>query len=402
MIFKLSLRNLSRNRRRTAAVLLTLATGTAAMFIFHGFNAGIMNQYRDGTIRARYGHGQLNEAGYRDQHYEKPWEHWVSDVSALGVELRKDFPGILLFPRVEFFGLLSTGSVTVSGKGQGVDGAAESQFFTKMNISSGQPLAAQADGILLGQGIARSLNVKEGDRITLVANTIFGSMNAIDTQVVGVFHTGLKEFDDTFFRIQLKEAQRLLDTDRVESVVLGLERLDQWAEVAAWAKKNRPDLDATPFAVLDKVYYQNSVDFLDSQFQVIQTIILVMVLLGIFTTVSSVILERKTEIGNLRANGESIPEILSLLLAEGAWLGIFGTALGIGIALLLANVFLANGILMPPAPGITRQFTVKIQLQALMALKAATLGMGTALLATLIAAYRVARQPIADLLRAAG
>ena len=361
-----------------------------------------MNQYRYGTIRARYGHGQLNEAGYRDQHYEKPWEHWVSDVSALGVELRKDFPGILLFPRVEFFGLLSTGSVTVSGKGQGVDGAAESQFFTKMNISSGQPLAAQADGILLGQGIARSLNVKEGDRITLVANTIFGSMNAIDTQVVGVFHTGLKEFDDTFFRIQLKEAQRLLDTDRVESVVLGLERLDQWAEVAAWAKKNRPDLDATPFAVLDKVYYQNSVDFLDSQFQVIQTIILVMVLLGIFTTVSSVILERKTEIGNLRANGESIPEILSLLLAEGAWLGIFGTALGIGIALLLANVFLANGILMPPAPGITRQFTVKIQLQALMALKAATLGMGTALLATLIAAYRVARQPIADLLRAAG
>ena len=39
MIFKLSLRNLSRNRRRTAAVLLTLATGTAAMFIFHCFNA---------------------------------------------------------------------------------------------------------------------------------------------------------------------------------------------------------------------------------------------------------------------------------------------------------------------------------------------------------------------------
>ena len=59
-----------------------------------------------------------------------------------------------------------------------------------------------------------------------------------------------------------------------------------------------PKLEAS-FSELDKVYYQNSVDWLDTQFYVVQLIILSIVLLGIL--ISTSILERKQEIGNLRA-----------------------------------------------------------------------------------------------------
>jgi len=79
MLLDVALHNLRRNLRRTYAVVLTVAVGTGSLFIFHGFNAGIMNQYRDNTVHSRYGHGEINTAGYRDQVYEKPWEHWIDD-----------------------------------------------------------------------------------------------------------------------------------------------------------------------------------------------------------------------------------------------------------------------------------------------------------------------------------
>lgn len=57
-------------------------------------------------------------------------------------------------------------------------------------------------------------------------------MNAADLTVVGIFHTGQKEFDDNLFRIPLDQALRLLDTQKVESIALGLDSDHAWSEVA--------------------------------------------------------------------------------------------------------------------------------------------------------------------------
>src|SRR5688500_2693894 len=124
MLILAALRNLLRNTRRTLAVLITVAVGTSSLFIFHGFNAGIMNQYRENTIRARYGHGQLNMKGYRERVYEKPWEHWISYTPEMKETIAKA-PGVVqVFPRIGFPGLLTNGKINVSGIGQGIDGAA--------------------------------------------------------------------------------------------------------------------------------------------------------------------------------------------------------------------------------------------------------------------------------------
>ena len=86
-ILKLSIRNITRQPRRTIAVLLTVGVGSASLFLFQGFNTGIMNQYRDNSIHARYGHGQLHTQGYRDTVYEKPWEHWIEDPREIAGKL---------------------------------------------------------------------------------------------------------------------------------------------------------------------------------------------------------------------------------------------------------------------------------------------------------------------------
>ena len=398
-MLRLALRNLLRNVRRTVALMLTIALGTGSLFLFHGFNNGIMNQYRDNTIHARFGHGQIQTKGYGDRVYERPWEHWIQEPGILEKQLRA-LPGVRqVFPRVEFPALISNGRITVSGKGQGVDGPEEAGFFNTLNFVAGQNLTSEPKGIVLGRGLARGLGVGPGDEVRVMARNTGGGMNPVTLNVVGVFHTGLKDFDDSAFRIPLKPAQDLLETDRVENVTLGLARVEDFATVENFIRTHHPELTAVPFAVLDKVYYQHSVDWLGAQFDVIQLIILTIVVLGIFNTVSSAVLERKVEIGTMRANGESRVDVMLLLGVEGLALGLIGAALGILLVLGLNATVLAHGILMPPAPGITRQFLVLIELTPLMAMKTALLGIGVTLLGTMLAGHRVVRLGIADSLR---
>ncbi len=400
MVLSLALRNLFRNPRRTLAIVLTVAVGTGALFVFDGFNAGIMNQYRENTIHARYGHGQVNIKGYRDQVYEKPWEHWIENPEPLLQDL-KAIPGVThVFPRVQFYALLTNGKITLSGRGQGIDGAAEAEFFKTLNIQEGETLSTQEDGVVLGLGLARSLNAKPGDHITVLANTVFGSINGVDVTVTGIFHTGAKEFDDVVFRLPLALTQTLLDTKKVESIALGLDKLESWPRIASTVVSRHPELESVPFATLDKVYYQHAVDWLASQFRVIKLIFLLIVVLGIFNTVSTSVLERKQEVGNLRANGESKWNVLSLFLSEGMILGIAGALTGILVATLVNYTLLSKGILMPPSPGLTRQYHVFVELQAIGAVETFLLGAACALFGTLLAAFKVTRLPIGEALRA--
>jgi putative ABC transport system permease protein len=400
LLLKISLLSLRRNPlRRTAAVMLTVAMGTGSLYLFHGFNNGVMNQYREHTIRARFGNGQINTQGYREQIFEKPWEHWIEDPTPILGKLRSVEGVKQLFPRIEFPALLTNGAINVSGRGQGVVASEESQFFTTLSADEGEILNTQESGIFLGKGLARALGAKPGTNVTLLANTVDGSFNGMEFQVVGIFHTGQKEYDDSAFRVQLPKAQELLATSKVESITVGLHRVEDWKNVATAVAQDFPELEATPFEILDKYFYQNAVDWLDAQFNVIQSIILFIVILGIFNTVSTAVLERKQEVGNLRANGDSKGEILSLLCAESLALGVVGALAGILFTQLLTLTVLRDGILMPTSPGFTRQFYVKIDLNALMALKVFLMGSVSAVLGTFIAAWRVVRMPIAEALR---
>lgn len=399
MLFYVAFRNLFRNIRRTCAVLLTIALGSGALMCFDGFNTGVLDQYREGTIHAHYGYGQVFTKGYRETVYEKPWEHWIRDWQALKTFLETEAGVDQAFPRVSFSALLNRGKTSVSGQGHGVDGAAEVMFFNELDIEEGVSLSDQPNGIVVGIGIARALDVSVGDAVTVVARATDGNMNQVELKVVGIFHSGSQEFDTKVFRLPLQQAQKLLKTERIETMAIGLLNLDEWKSVEKAIHKKYDDFEAIPFAVLDEVYYQHSVDWLESQFRVVQVIILLIVVLGIFNSVSTSILERKQEIGNLRANGESVFEVMRLLVWEGIFLGVLGAVIGVAAATFLVNGLLSDGILMPPAPGLTKSFRAMISLQYDMAYTTFGMSVLAAFGATLLAGVRVARLSVADALR---
>lgn len=399
MWLMLAFRNLFRNVRRTLAILLTVALGAGALFSFDGFIRGVLSEYRESTIHAHYGNGQINTKGYREKVFEEPSKQWISNWDELEPFL-KNLPGVeKVFPRNSFSALIKNGKVTVSGHGQGIDARTEADFFNTLNIEQGKTLFDEPNGILLGLGLANSLGVKPGDTVTVMATSTKSIINKEKFVVTGIFHTGSQDFDSRIFRIQLTAAQKLLKTSKIEQISLGLRNLSDWTAVATAVETAFPNLEATSFDVLDKIYYQHSVDWLNAQFRVVQFIILSIVLLGIFNTVSASILERKQEIGNLRANGQSVFDVMKLIVSEGALLAFLGSAIGVGLCYVVLTLFIDKGLLMPPGPGSTRQFLVTFGFEWPMV--ATTIAMSTvaAVVASSLAGLRVARMPITQALR---
>lgn len=395
----LCFRNLLRNVRRTVAILLTVALGTGALFSFQGFIKGALNDYKENTIHSHHGNGQVNTRGYRETVHEKPWDYWIVNWTEVCSFLSSNPAVQHVFPRVSINGMLIHGDASITGQGQGIDAAEEAKFFNHLNIEEGQPLTTESDGILLGRGLARALDAHPGDSISLYTKATNGNLSKGKFTVVGIFHTGSAEFDNRVFRLQLDEAQRLLKTDDVESISIGLADHSHWREIVPAMAEAFPDLETASFNELDKLYYQNSVDWLETQFYIVQIIILSIVVLGIFNTISTAILERKQEIGNLRANGDSASDVMKLILGEGAILSLIGSLIGLGLTMLIAEGFLHQKILMPPGPGSTRQFFLSFSFTTMMAVKTIALSTISAVAASFLAGIKVAKMPIAKALR---
>ncbi len=396
-LLKLSWRNLFRNPRRTFASLITVAFGTAGLLVFQGFNTGIMNQYRENTIRGYYGYGQVFTEGYYGKVSENPWQSWISDWQAVDQKLKSQANILETFPRLSFYAFLNVNGVNLAGRGEGVLAERENDFFNQLNFIKGGNIQKD-DDIILGKGLADSLGAKVGDGITVLTQTVHGQVNATDLEVAGIFHMGIKAIDDQYFRLALSQAQSLMDTDRVELFSLKTSGVDEWPLVERQVKEATPGLEAIRFEVLDKVYYQNSVDFLAAQFAFIRMIIFLIVALGIFNTIAVGLLERGGEIGALRANGETRKRLFQILSLESGLIGILGGVLGVILAL-VAWLGLAGGIPMPPGPGITRQYLIYLEIMPSHMIQAITLP----ILATLAASYfpirKLLRKTIPDLLR---
>lgn len=399
MVFFLALRNLFRNFRRTIAIVFTVALGTGALFSFDGFINGVLNELRYSTIHANYGYGQINTKGYRDSVFEDPTDHWISNAGEIQ-EYISHLEGVEnIYPRVSFSALITNGNTTVSGLGQGVEAEKEAKFFHSLNVEEGETLSTQSNGILLGRGLANALHVRPGDIVTVIATSSQGAVNQDKFFVSGIFHTGTIDFDSRIFRIQLPAAQHLLNTNKIELISLGLRDLSDWNAVATAIESAYTNIEATPFDVLDKVYYKNSVDWLNAQFGVVQIIILTIMLLGIFNTISTSILERKQEIGNLRANGESVFQVMQLFLAEGGMLAIIGSLVGMAGVYSILMLFIDKGLLMPPGPGQTRQFLVTFSFTWSMVLYSLIASTLAAIIASFFAGIKVTRMSIANALR---
>ena len=95
MFTRLALRNIFRNRRRSAITLAVIVFGAVGLILFGGYKNQTFAGMREGMIRGRVGHLQIFPLGHDAQESQKPLERALEDAAAIRAAIERD-------PRVQF------------------------------------------------------------------------------------------------------------------------------------------------------------------------------------------------------------------------------------------------------------------------------------------------------------
>jgi putative ABC transport system permease protein len=210
------------------------------------------------------------------------------------------------------------------------------------------------DAVLLGTGLARALGASPGDAVTLTAMTADGTLNALDATVAGLVTTGLVDLDTRLLKMHLATGERLLGTDRVSSVVVGLDDTSQTEDVRAAVGRvlrgHEPPLVLTDWKERAPFYGQVRALYAGI-FWFLGVIVFVLVCLANSNTLLMSVMERVREFGTLLAIGTSRTQVAAIVVLEALWLGFLGALAGDLLAWALVLAINAADIRMPPPPG---------------------------------------------------
>jgi putative ABC transport system permease protein len=396
-----ALRNVFRQRVRSAATLAAISLGVAGLILAAGFVQDIFIQLGEAIIHSQSGHLQVSRQGYRDGRTRTPEAYLIDRPDELKKTLTSE-PGVqLTLARLGFSGVINNGKRDLGIIGEGVEPSAEAKLGTYLRYIEGRALAdTDNDGIVLGQGVAKSLGLKAGDRVNLVISLAQGAVNTLDFEVVGVFQSFSKEFDARAVRIPLAAARNLMDNNSAHLLVLLLDKTtDTDLVLASLRKKLAPEgYELASWRELSD-FYDKTLQLYDRQFGVLRLIILLMVLLSVANSVNMTLFERTREFGTLLALGDRPGIVFQLIMTESALLGLFGAGLGMALGCVAAWIISAIGIPMPPPPNANIGYTAFIRLVPLDVLTAGGIGFVATCLAAVMPARRVSRMPVVDALR---
>lgn len=390
-------RNLMRQPRRCAVAILAIAAGIAALLLASGFIEWNLEHFREATIRSQLGHVQIVRPGYHEAGTAAPMNYLLPADPAL-FELISSMEGVTtIAPRLGFSGMVSHGDTTVSFVGEAVEPERETRLNAGLSISGGTLFDG---GVLLGNGLATSLNVRIGEKVVLLVNRPSGGIKAVELTVRGTFSSALKAYDDVALRVPIKTAEQLLG---IQGAHLWMLLLDQTEQTDATVENLRKILPSAEFEVVPWYhladFYKKSAALFAKQVFVEKLIIAVIIVLSISNIMTMSVIERTREIGTIMALGSLPSQIVAMFIAEGALLGLAGGLLGLAFGVGLAGLISSIGIPMPAPPGMPSGYMSEILVTRQAAWEALLLAISTTLLASLYPAWRASRQTIVDALR---
>jgi putative ABC transport system permease protein len=401
MLTKLALRNVFRNRRRSAITLLVIIFGAVGLILFGGYKAITFHGLRESTIRNRLGHLQIYKRGFESAEAKKPLEYGLDDVARLRRAVESDKRVRMTTAQITLMGLISNGDKSETFMATGVE-PKEDRAMNAQRLTAGTDLPAnEPDAIIIGRGLAASMHAKPGDYLTLMSTTTSGSLNAIDVRVAGIFMSGVKEYDDRAIKMPLAGAQQLLQTAKVERLLVMLNDTDDTAAVRRDLRdlfaRNHWALEMKDWSQLATFYHQ-VVLLYNGIFGFIGMVVFGIVIFSVANTMVMSIFERTREIGTMMAMGTTRSSIWRLFLAEGLLIGIIG-----GVAGLLTGAGASSAInhahfMLPPPPGYTQGYPLRVMLQSGILITAFAIAVITSTLSSIIPALKASRLKIVDAL----
>nr|MDO8075973.1 ABC transporter permease [Candidatus Freyarchaeota archaeon] len=312
--FKLAFRNLKRRKSRNALTIIGITIGIAALIalisLTLGLSAHIDNQFRNlGVDVLVY-----------------PVSGKISESS---VDTMRGIPGVYAVgPRINFAMTAVEKNFTVPF--YAIDPAAEAKIGFLKPLFGG--LGMGVNQTVLGFSLAQKLGVSVGDNVTFRNS----ALKEFNLTVVGILQKSVEiiSFTDSFAFVNTQYAENMTNTNSGYSVVLVRCWTSEVSSFVAYQIQSEiPDVSAVSQAQIKNVI--NSVTgTIDFFLYIVVGLALVIGCLGTANTMAVAVLERRREIGIMKATGAKNRDIMKIFIVESMLLGLLGGALGLTLGYL--------------------------------------------------------------------
>lgn len=200
-------------------------------------------------------------------------------------------------------------------------------------------LAEHPQGVVIGVGLARSLGVSPGDRLTLVVprrgqTTMAPAVSALE--VVGIFDSGT-EIDNNFALTGLERASQLSEfPGSVSGIRLQMDDLFRAPVVVTeLVRELAPGYYASDWTRTHGNLYQ-AIHMSKRMVGLLLFLIIAIAAFNLVSTLIMVVVDKRGDIAILRTLGASSAEIMGIFMVQGGLIGLIGTGLGVVIGVLLS------------------------------------------------------------------
>ncbi|GAB4459849.1 MAG: ABC transporter permease [Anaerolineae bacterium] len=323
-------RDLMRNRRRTLLTLLAVALGMMVLIMMSGFITGAFAGALVDNIRLNTGHLQLRAASYESDKMSLLSQDLLDDPADLAARAEALPQVQSAAPVLWASGILSTIRESTGLKVIGLDPADDFHAPIRDGIVQGAYLSPNSRGeILLGRRLADDMGIGVGQRVSLAVGNANGPPQEDVFTVVGLFSTGIPNYDQNIAVMSLDRAQSITGAGRrASSVIIMLHNRDDVETVAAALRS--PGVGIVTWQELNSLILE-TVKAGKAFYYIIYSIVILVVAVLIANTLLMSVFERTQEMGILAALGMKGRQIMLMFLFEATILALAGIAAGMAM-----------------------------------------------------------------------
>jgi lipoprotein-releasing system permease protein len=313
--------------------MLGIALGVAALIIVLSVMNGFQKEVRDRMLGVVSHIEIFAQSGAALPDLERVLREVRSNPQVLGAA-----------PFIATQALLARGEDMKGAIVRGIDPALEpavTDLALELKKSALTRLIAGDFGVVLGGELARSLGVRMGDKVTLVAPsgqvTPAGVVPRLKQMtVVGTFDSGHYEYDSALVLMHMDDAAKIFRLEGPTGVRVKLKDLHLAPEIGAQlARSLTGDLVVRDWTRQNRTWFA-AVQVEKRMMFIILTLIVAVAAFNLVSTLVMTVTDKRADIAILRTLGASPNSIMGIFVVQGAMVGVIGTlaglALGLGVA----------------------------------------------------------------------
>ena len=313
--------------------MLGIALGVAALIIVLSVMNGFQKEVRDRMLSV-ISHVEIYQ----------PQGEALADWQATAAEARRNEQVVGAAPFIATQALIARGDDMRGAVVRGIspaDEATVTALAAQLRDTTLAKLVPGGWGIVLGGELARSLGVKVGDRVTIVAPggqvTPAGVIPRLkQLTLVGTFDAGHYEYDSGLALMHVDDAARLFRVAGPTGVQLRLKDAQQAREVSDEIQMRLgAAVRVTDWTRTNRNWFQ-AVQIEKRLMFIILTLIVAVAAFNLVSTLVMTVTDKQADIAILRTLGASPRSIMTIFMVQGAASGVIGTLAGMGMGLLVA------------------------------------------------------------------